>query len=95
MVADSSSHLETDIATSAAWIVGNKLHHKLQNKRDLIPINIQMPGAITQERHYIRQIVHQKVNQLTPMQSFWMILGKFFAIALGVILLIWLIKRKV
>ena len=94
-VADSSSHLETDVATSDAWIENNRLHHRLSNKRELIPINIQMPGAITQERHYIRQIVHQRVNYLTQMQSFWIVLGKIFAFTILGGLLLWLIKRRV
>ena len=95
MVADSSSHLETDIASSDAWIINNKLHHKLQNKRDLIPINVQMPMAISTEKHYLIRIVHKKVNELSAMQNFWMILGKFFAVIVGVGVLIWLIKRKI
>lgn len=94
-VADSSSHLETDVAISDAWIENNRLHHRLSNKRELIPINIQMPGAITQEKHYIRQIVHQRVNYLTQMQSFWIVLGKIFAFTILGGLLLWLIKRRV
>lgn len=94
-VVDSSSHLETDVAISDAWIEDNKLHHRLENKRDLVPIRLQMPMAVSTQKTYFRQIVHQKVNYLTEWQSFWVILGKIFAIVFGASILIWLIKRKV
>lgn len=94
-VADSSSHLETDVAISDAWIEDNKLHHRLENKRDLVPIRVQMPMAVSTQKTYFRQIVHQKVNYLTEWQSFWVILGKIFAIVIGASILIWLIKRKI
>lgn len=87
-VADSASHLETDVALSDAWIVEGKLHHRLENKRDLVPIKVAVPKAISTEKHYIRQVVVQKVNELTQMQSFWVVLGKIFACICIVIIII-------
>lgn len=94
-VADSSSHLETDVATSDAWIENNRLHHRLSNKKDLIPIRVQMPMAISHERVYFQKIVPQKVAYITQMQSFWIVLGKIFAFIILGGLLLWLIKRRV
>lgn len=95
VVADTEkSHLETDLATSDAWVEGGQLHHNLSNKQDLIPIQVQMPMAISTEKHYLIRIVHKKVNELSAMQNFWIILGKFFAIVIGIGLLLWLIKRR-
>lgn len=92
-VADSASHLETDVALSDAWIEEGKLHHRLQNKRDLVPIKVAIPKAISTEKHYIRQVVVQKVNELTQMQSFWMVFGKIFAVLLGVTVIIKGVRR--
>lgn len=89
------SHLETDVAISDAWVEDDSLHHVLRNKRELIPIQVQMPMAISTEKHYLTRIVHKKVNELSAMQNFWLILGKFFAVIVGVGVLIWLIKRKI
>ena len=96
VVADTEkSHLETDLATSDAWVEDGQLHHNLSNKQDLVPIQVQMPMAISTEKHYLTRIVHKKVNELSAMQNFWIILGKFFAVIVGVGVLIWLIKRKI
>lgn len=92
-VADSASHLETDVALSDAWIEEGKLHHRLENKRDLVPIKVAVPKAISTEKHYIRQVVVQKVNELTQMQSFWMVLGKIFACICIVIIIIQGVRR--
>ncbi len=83
-VADSASHLETDVALSDAWIEEGKLHHRLENKRDLIPINVELPQYISREVKHHFQIVTKKVNELTPTQGFWITLGKIFAILLVV-----------
>ena len=92
-VADSASHLETDVALSDAWIEEGKLHHRLQNKMDLVPIKVAVPKAISTEKHYIRQVVEKKVNELTQMQSFWMVFGKIFAVLLGVTVIIKGVRR--
>lgn len=83
-VADSASHLETDVASSDAWIEEGKLHHRLENKRDLIPINVELPQYISREVKHHFQIVTKKINELTPTQGFWITLGKIFAILLVV-----------
>jgi hypothetical protein len=89
------SHLETDLATSDAWVEDGQLHHNLSNKQELVPIRVQMPMAISTEKHYLTRIVYKKVNELSAMQNFWLILGKFFAVIVSVGVLIWLIKRKI
>lgn len=91
---DSLSHLETDVATSDAWVEDGELHHRLENKRELIPINVQIPMAISREKHYIRQIVHNRVNYVTEIQSFWIVCGKIFAICIGVFMLALFIRLR-
>lgn len=96
VVADTEkSHLETDLATSDAWVEDGKLHHNLSNKQDLVPIQVQIPMATSTEKHYLIRTVIKKVNELTQLQVFWMILGKIFAILLAVFVAYKLLIRVV
>ena len=82
-----SSHLETDVATSDAWVEDGLLHHRLSNKQDIIPINVQMPQYVSREVKHHFQAVTKKVNELTPAQGFWITLGKIFAILLAILVI--------
>ena len=54
-----TSHLETDLATSKAWLRGGRLHHTLSNKQNLIPIKTTLPQSISTQKHYlVRNITH-------------------------------------
>lgn len=59
----SLSHLETDIAISDAWVEGDSLYHTLENKRELVPIQVQMPNAITKETKNHFHIVTKMVER--------------------------------
>lgn len=62
-VVDSSSHLETDVALSDAWIEGGKLHHSLENKTTLIPIQVSFPNGVSIEKHYLTRVITQEVER--------------------------------
>ena len=95
VVADTEkSHLETDLATSDAWVEDGKLHHNLSNKQDLIPINVSIPTYVSREEKYLTRTIIKKVNELTQLQVFWMILGKIFAILLAIFLIYKLLLKK-
>lgn len=94
VVADTEkSHLETDLATSDAWVKDGKLHHNLSNKQDLIPINVSIPTYVSREEKYLFRTVTKKVNELTQLQVFWMVLGKIFACICIVIIIIQGVRR--
>lgn len=96
VVADTEkSHLETDLATSDAWVENGQLHHNLSNKQDLIPINVSIPTYVSREEKYLTRTIIKKVNELTQLQGFWMILGKIFAILLAVFVAYKLLIRVV
>jgi hypothetical protein len=89
------SHLETDLATSDAWVENGQLHHNLSNKQDLIPIKVQVPQYISREEKYLIRTITKKVNELTQVQSFFIVLGKIFAILLAVFVTYKLLIRVV
>lgn len=78
VVADTEkSHLETDLATSDAWVEDGKLHHNLSNKQDLIPINISIQTYISREEKYLIRTVTKKVERdFKWWEEFFMFLGK-------------------
>lgn len=57
------SHLETDLATSDAWVDNGKLHHSLSNKTDLIPIPVKIPNYISREVKHHFQVVTKMVER--------------------------------
>lgn len=100
VVADTEkSHLETDLATSDAWVEEGKLHHNLSNKQDLIPINISIPTYISREEKYIIRTVTKKVERdFKWWEELFMFLGKILVIASAIVLFVkvfkrWVIKR--
>lgn len=86
-----SSHLETDLAHSDAWVdTLGILHHKLQNKADLVPIKVDMPKAISREvRHHFSTIT--KNIEIEKKLKWWeeglMWLGKIFAMIISVLII--------
>ena len=45
-----TSHLETSVAESVAWVAEGKLHHRLRNKEAaIIPVTIKMPERLHYE----------------------------------------------
>ncbi len=88
-----SSHLETNIATSDAWIEEGLLRHTLANKKAAIPANIQLKDTESSERNdsviyrdvYVKEVVEQK----TIPRSYWMFM------AVSVVAILWVIIKSV
>lgn len=57
-----TSHLETDLAISRAWLRGGRLHHTLSNKTNLIPIKTTLPQSISTQKHYLVRNITQTVE---------------------------------
>ena len=92
VVADTEkSHLETDLATSDAWMEDGKLHHSLSNKTDLTPIPVQIPNYVSSEKiHLTRTIIKEVEKDLKWYQQTLMYMG----IVLLIIILIKLLWRR-
>lgn len=88
---DDSSHLETSVASSDAYIRNGKLTHTLRNKHEAIkPVEIKIPEARVQKAEviYRDRVVEKLIEKtLTPWESFFISSGK---IAVG-LLLLWLL----
>lgn len=85
------SHLETDIATSDAWVDNGQLHHELRNKTELVPIEAVIPNYISREERYLTKTVIREVEKdLKWYQQTLMYMG----IVLLIIILIKLLWRR-
>lgn len=85
------SHLETDIATSDAWVSDGQLHHELRNKAELVPINTKIPNYISREEKYLTKTIVKEVEKdLKWYQQTLMYMG----IVLLIIILIKLLWRR-
>ena len=71
------SHLETSIATSAAWVEDNKLHHTLKNKPVQLKTKVDTLVKIEYVNKYIEKPVIQEVEVKVPYipKVFWYLLG--------------------
>lgn len=75
-----TSHLETILAVSEAYVRKGELHHSLRNKNALLPVEIKFPKYIYTENDHIvrdRKIIEQVEveKQLSRWQRFIMSLG--------------------
>lgn len=89
------SHLETDLAISDAWVEGGNLYHTLENKKELIPIQVQMPNAITRETKNHFHIVTKMVERdFKWWEEALMFIGRASIFLILLFLIIKLIKSK-
>ena len=65
-IAVDSSHLETEVALSDAWIAKDGLHHSLQNKRDSIPVEAPVREIVITKDSIITKTVEIPVP--TPVE---------------------------
>lgn len=96
--ADSSSHLETDLAVSDAYMREGRLVHTLSNKTDLIHIRVSLPRAISHEKHYIIKRILETVEVEKPFkwyQEALMFVGKISIFLILLTLLMRFIKSRV
>lgn len=91
-----TSHLETMLAASAAWVNEGKLHHTLRQKDMLMPVEVKLPkyiytknDSIIRERQIVETVEVEK--QLSRWQRFIMSLGYGLLLAFA----IWLAVRLV
>lgn len=90
---DSTSHLETQVAESDAWIESGQLHHTLINKDVMLPAPIKVPKEIHIEakNHVNVERMIQRVyveKQLSVWQSFRISLGTISLVCICLYLLI-------
>ena len=92
-----TSHLETSIAISEAWLLDGKLNHTLVNKSSVsLSKDVELPNYITSKETDHKEVIVQKVEvekELNKWQSFRMVLGDLTLIVIGVWLLLIIIKR--
>lgn len=91
-----TSHLETMLATSDAWVNQGRLHHTLRQKDMLMPVEVKLPkyiytknDSIIRERQIVETVEVEK--QLSRWQRFIMSLGYGLLVAFA----IWLAVRLV
>lgn len=92
-----TSHLETDLATSKAWLRGGRLHHTLSNKTNLIPIKTTLPQSISTQKHYLVRNITQTVEverSLRWYQEALMWVGKMSLFLLCLVLIRSYIKSR-
>ena len=90
--ATDTSHLETSVAWSEAFVADGKLYHTLQNKDALLPVKITIPEKVHTELSKNTMVIRQTVEvekQLSKWQSFLITLGYTILVAIAV----WLIMK--
>ena len=90
--ATDTSHLETSVAWSEAYVADGRLHHTLQNKDALLPVKIMIPEKVHTELNKNTMIVRQTVEvekELSKWQNFIQMLGYGFLVAC----VLWLINK--
>lgn len=99
---DSTSHIETQVAESDAWIEGGQLHHTLTNKDMMLPAPIVIPKYIHSEAYAhsqsskilrIQKIYEEK--QLSAWQSFRLTLGSIIVVFAAAYALFLIIKKAI
>ena len=92
--ATDTSHLETSVAWSEAYVADGKLFHTLQNKDALLPVKITIPEKVhTEQREkaliYKQTEIVEVEKELSRWQRFIQMLGYGVLIAC----VLWLIKK--
>ena len=78
--ATDTSHLETSVAWSEAFVADGKLHHTLQNKDALLPVKISIPEKVhTEQREkaivYKQTEIVEVEKELSKWHNFIQMLG--------------------
>lgn len=78
VAATDTSHLETSVAWSEAYVADGRLHHTLQNKDALLPVKITIPEKVHTELSKNTMVIRQTVEvekELSKWQNFIQMLG--------------------
>ena len=81
-----TSHLETSVAESEAWVADGRLHHTLRNKDEaFIPVTIKMPERIhyEQKERLVYNCIVETIEVRKPL-SWW----ERFVMSVGTIAII-------
>lgn len=89
-----TSHLETSVAWSEAFVADGKLYHTLQNKDALLPVKITIPEKVHSEQRekaliYKQAEIVEVEKELSKWQNFIQALGYGVLIAC----VLWLINK--
>lgn len=86
VVQSDTSHIETSVAESEAWVADGRLHHTLRNKDEaFIPVTIKMPERIHYEQK--DRLIYNKVVETIEVEkplSWW----ERFVMSVGTITII-------
>ena len=99
VVADTdTSHIETSLAESDAWIAAGKLNHTLSHKKTTIQKEVTIPEHHSSE--VIEKVVEKEKiveveveKELSSWQNFLLVLGKIALAAVAVLVIIVSLKR--
>lgn len=94
-----TSRLETSIAESEAWVTEGRLNHTLRNKPDMriakiVTVPVYLNSKVTE--HLASNVITREIEvekELNKWQIFRMMLGTITLIAIGVGLLLKILKR--
>lgn len=94
LASSDSSHLETGIAESDAWVEDGQLHHTLRNKHEqLQPISVNIPYKVhsTEEKRLklaTKTIIQEVEKELSWWQVLWIRTGQLaWCVVLGYLIL--------
>ena len=99
VVADTdTSHLETSLAKSEAWVANGLLNHTLNHKK----AQLEKPVSIPEKKEETEKVIYKEIEKvvtvevekdLTKWQSFRMTFGDISMIGVVILVLLWLLKR--
>lgn len=89
-----TSRLRTQVAESEAFVKDGMLHHTLRNRETVIPIRMELPKAIHQERHYL--LKERKVKEYIEVEkemSRWQNFIQMLGYGVLIFCALWLISK--
>ena len=94
-----TSHLETSIAVSEAWVADGKINHTLENKRKSLSYAVSLPEYMKEigVKHTSKELLIKEIEvekELNSWQNFRMTLGTITMIIGTLVVLIKLLIKK-
>ena len=98
MAATDTSHLETSLAVSEAWVTDGKLNHTIAHKKTKIEKEIVIPEThtetITEKVESSERVEYVEVEaELSSWQNFLIVFGKIAMAAVALLVIIVSLKR--
>lgn len=86
-----TSHLETGLAESDAWVQDGRLYHTIRNRSDmLLPISISLPMKVTETNRGLvrtRTVTVEVEKELTKWQRACLVFGKWAFVVLAILIM--------